>query len=281
MTPAPTPPLRIMAAALSRGGHELWRGLDLELQPGELVAVLGPSGAGKTTLLRAILGLERLTAGTVEALGERVHSAGNRRIGYIPQQRPLPRHTAMRGRDLVRLGVDGHRFGLPLPRRGDRDRVQTLIDAVGASAFADRPVGLLSGGEQQRLRVGQALADEPGLLLCDEPLTSLDLANQRDVVDLIDRYRVASGAGVLLVTHDINPVLEKVDRILYLTGGRFTLGSPDEVLTSATLSALYDTPVHVARVGGRLVVVGAPDSDADHHHHGDDAPAPAATGAAP
>jgi len=270
-----------MAAALSRGGHELWRGLDLELQPGELVAVLGPSGAGKTTLLRAILGLERLTAGTVEALGERVHRAGNRRIGYIPQQRPLPRHTAMRGRDLVRLGVDGHRFGLPLPRRGDRDRVQTLIDAVGASAFADRPVGLLSGGEQQRLRVGQALADEPGLLLCDEPLTSLDLANQRDVVDLIDRYRVASGAGVLLVTHDINPVLEKVDRILYLTGGRFTLGSPDEVLTSATLSALYDTPVHVARVGGRLVVVGAPDSDADHHHHGDDAPAPAATGAAP
>jgi len=281
VTPAPTPPLRIMAAALSRGGHELWRGLDLELQPGELVAVLGPSGAGKTTLLRAILGLERLTAGTVEALGERVHRAGNRRIGYIPQQRPLPRHTAMRGRDLVRLGVDGHRFGLPLPRRGDRDRVQTLIDAVGASAFADRPVGLLSGGEQQRLRVGQALADEPGLLLCDEPLTSLDLANQRDVVDLIDRYRVASGAGVLLVTHDINPVLEKVDRILYLTGGRFTLGSPDEVLTSATLSALYDTPVHVARVGGRLVVVGAPDSDADHHHHGDDAPAPAATGAAP
>jgi len=281
VTPAPTPPLRIMAAALSRGGHELWRGLDLELQPGELVAVLGPSGAGKTTLLRAILGLERLTAGTVEALGERVHRAGNRRIGYIPQQRPLPRHTAMRGRDLVRLGVDGHRFGLPLPRRGDRDRVQTLIDAVGASAFADRPVGLLSGGEQQRLRVGQALADEPGLLLCDEPLTSLDLANQRDVVDLIDRYRVASGAGVLLVTHDINPVLEKVDRILYLTGGRFTLGSPDEVLTSATLSALYDTPVHVARVGGRLVVVGAPDSDADHHHHGDDAPAPTATGVAP
>ncbi len=275
MTPASPLPLRIMAAALSRSGHELWRGLNLELQPGELVAVLGPSGAGKTTLLRAVLGLERLSAGSIEALGAPVRRAGNRRIGYIPQQRPLPRHTAMRGRDLVRLGVDGHRFGFPVRRRGDRERVQTLIDAVGATAFADRPVGLLSGGEQQRLRVGQALADEPGLLLCDEPLTSLDLANQRDVIDLIDRYRTASGAGVLLVTHDINPVLEKVDRILYLTGGRFTLGSPDEVLTSETLTALYGTPVHVARVGGRLVVVGAPDSDADHHHHGDAVAAPA------
>ncbi len=262
-------PLRIVAAALSRGGHELWRGLDLELQPGELVAVLGPSGAGKTTLLRAILGLERLSGGSIEALGERVHRAGNRRIGYIPQQRPLPRHTSMRGRDLVRLGVDGHRFGFPLVRRGDRERVQSLIEAVGAAAFADRPVGLLSGGEQQRLRVGQALADDPGLLLCDEPLTSLDLANQRDVIDLIDRYRRDSGAGVLLVTHDINPVLDQVDRILYLARGRFTLGRPDDVLTSETLTALYDTPVHVARVGGRLVVVGVPASDAGHHHHGD------------
>lgn len=271
MIPTPTPPLRIQAAALSRGGLELWRGLDLEVAPGELVAVLGPSGAGKTTLLRAILGLERLTAGTIETFGERVQRAGNRRIGYIPQQRPLPRHTAMRGRDLVRLGVDGHRFGLPLSRRADRARVDALIDAVGARAFADRPVGLLSGGEQQRLRVGQALADDPGLLLCDEPLTSLDLANQRDVIDLIDRYRMRSGAGVLLVTHDINPVLEKVDRILYLTGGRFTLGRPDDVLTSETLSGLYGTPVHVARVGGRLVVVGAPDSHAEEHHHGADA----------
>jgi zinc/manganese transport system ATP-binding protein len=229
--------------------------------------VLGPSGSGKTTLLRAILGLENLSEGTITALGRPVRTKGNRRIGYIPQSRPLARDTALRGRDLVALGVDGHRFGFPIPRRGDRARIDELLDAVGAREFADRPVGELSGGEQQRLRAGQALADDPLLLLCDEPLTSLDLANQQDVIGLIDRHRREKDAAVLLVTHDINPVLEQTDRILYLANGRFTLGTPDEVLTSETLSALYGAPVFVLRAGGRLVVVGAPDAEESSHHH--------------
>jgi len=238
MTDAPAPALAIHGAALRRDGRELWAGLDLEVQPGELIAVLGPSGSGKTTLLRAILGLEELSEGSITVLGDEVTARGSRRIGYIPQQRPLPRETALRGRDLVSLGVDGHRFGFPLPRKGDRARVDALIDAVGARDFADRPVGELSGGEQQRLRVGQALADEPRLLLCDEPLTSLDLANQQAVIGLIDRHRRAADAGVLLVTHDINPVLRSVDRILYLAGGRFMLGKPEEVLDSKVLTDL-------------------------------------------
>lgn len=267
----PAPVLSIQGAGLRRGDRALWSGLDLDVAPGELIAVLGPSGSGKTTLLRAILGLEPLSEGTITALGEPVRPgghgrAGNRHIGYLPQARPLPRDTAMRGRDLVSLGVDGHRFGLPITRRADRDRVERLIDAVGARAFADEPVGLLSGGEQQRLRVGQALADDPRLLLCDEPLTSLDLANQQAVVRLIDEHR-RTGAGVLLVTHDINPVLGKVDRILYLANGRFTLGRPKDVLTSPVLTDLYGAPVFVLRAGDRLVVVGAPDAEESHHHH--------------
>jgi zinc/manganese transport system ATP-binding protein len=167
----------------------------------------------------------------------------------------------------VALGVDGHRFGLPFPRRGDHGRVDRLIDAVGAREFADRPVGLLSGGEQQRLRVGQALADEPMLLLCDEPLTSLDLANQQAVVGLIDRHRKSTGAAVLLVTHDINPLLGKVDRILYIANGRFTLGKPGDVLRSDVLTDLYGAHVFVLRAGDRLVVVGAPDAEESHHYH--------------
>jgi zinc/manganese transport system ATP-binding protein len=261
------PLLDIRGAGLRRDGRELWAGLDLDVHAGELVAVLGPSGSGKTTLLRTILGLEPLSSGTIEVFGRPVRRRGNRQIGYLPQSRPLPPETPLRGRDLVALGVDGHRFGLPVPRRGDRARIDELVRAVGADDFANRPVGVLSGGEQQRLRVGQALADDPRLLLCDEPLTSLDLANQQAVVRLIDRHRREKDAAVLLVTHDINPVLAQVDRILYLAHGRFTLGRPDEVLTSEVLTALYGVPVSVLRAGDRLVVVGAPDAEEAHHHH--------------
>jgi zinc/manganese transport system ATP-binding protein len=259
------PVLEIHGAGLHRGDRELWSGLDLAVEPGEFIAVLGPSGSGKTTLLRAILGLQPLSAGSIRVAGAAVHR-GNPRIGYIPQQRPLPPDTSMRARDVVALGVNGTRFGLPIPRRGDRARVDALLEGVGAAHFADRRVGLLSGGEQQRLRVGQALADEPTLLLCDEPLSNLDLANQLGVTEIIDRQRRERGAAVLFVTHDINPILGRVDRILYIAGGRFVLGTPDEVLQSRVLTDLYGTPVFVLRAGDRLVVVGVPDAEPHHAH---------------
>ena len=264
------PVLEIRGAGLRRGDRELWSGLDLTVEPGEFIAVLGPSGSGKTTLMRAILGLQPLSEGAIRVAGGPVRS-GNPRIGYIPQQRPLPPETSMRARDVVALGVNGTRFGLPIPRRGDRERVDRLLADVGATAFADRRVGLLSGGEQQRLRVGQALADAPDLLLCDEPLSNLDLANQVGVTEIIDRQRKERDAAVMFVTHDINPILGRVDRILYIAGGRFVLGTPDEVLQSRVLTDLYGTPVFVLRAGDRLVVVGVPDAEPHHHDDEDDA----------
>ncbi|WP_164234585.1 metal ABC transporter ATP-binding protein [Microbacterium hydrocarbonoxydans] len=265
---ATAPVLEISGAALQRGDRELWSGLDLTVQPGEFLAVLGPSGSGKTTLLRSILGLQPLSSGSIRVAGEPVRR-GNPRIGYIPQQRAIPADTSMRARDLVALGVQGSRFGLPIPHRGDRAKVDRLLESVGAAHYAERRVGLLSGGEQQRLRVGQALADEPSLLLCDEPLSNLDLANQHAVTDIIDRQRRERDAAVLFVTHDINPILGRVDRILYIAGGRFLLGTPDEVLQTRVLTELYGTPVFVLRAGDRLVVVGVPDAE-PHHVHDDD-----------
>ena len=161
---------------------------------------------------------------------------GHRRIGYIPQQRLMESGTPLRARDMIAQGVTGHRWGIRPERKAERERIDRIIDEVGATAFADAPVAELSGGEQQRTRVGQAIAADPALLLCDEPLISLDLRHQRGVTELIDRQRRQQGAAVLFVTHDVNPILDVVDRVLYIAGGRFRIGSPDEILRADVLS---------------------------------------------
>lgn len=254
--------LSLRNASLGFGGRELWGGLDLEVEPGEFLAVLGPNGTGKTSLLKAILGQEQLTAGSIEFLGEPTHR-GDRRIGYIPQQKLIEGGTPLRARDLVALGLNGQRWGLPVSSRAERARVDELLEAVAATAYANAPIATLSGGEQQRVRVGQSIAADPALLLCDEPLLSLDLAHQRGVSELIDEQRRRSNAAVIFVTHDVNPILGMLDRVLYLARGAFRIGTPDEVLTSEVLSDLYGTPVDVFRSRGRVVVVG---SD-EHEHH--------------
>jgi zinc/manganese transport system ATP-binding protein len=268
------PLLTLRGAELALGGRVLWSGVDLDVAPGEFVAVLGANGSGKTSLLKTILGEHRLSAGSAAFLGEPLRH-GDRRIGYVPQQRLADEGTPLRGRDLVGLGLDGHRWGTGWPSRARRRRIDGVLDAVGASHYARVPVASHSGGEQQRLRLGQALAGDPRLLLCDEPLLSLDLRAQGVVSELIDRSRRARGFGVLFVTHDVNPVLGMVDRVLYLAGRRFRVGTPDEVLRSDVLSELYDAPVDVVRARGRVIIVGAPDQTHAHEHehdHGTDLP---------
>jgi zinc/manganese transport system ATP-binding protein len=147
--------------------------------------------------------------------------------------------------------------------------VKAIIKEVGAESYADAPIGLLSGGEQQRLRIAQALVGGPQVLLCDEPLLSLDLSHQQAVTQLMDERRRATGMAVVFVTHEINPILPMVDRVLYLVGGRWAIGKPDDVLTTEKLSDLYGTPVDVLRVRGRVVVVGSNEAalEAGGHHH--------------
>ena len=270
-----TPVLSLHAATLSFGDRELWRNLNLEVQPGEFLAVLGPNGTGKTSLLKTILGQQKLSSGTIEFLGQPV-GHGSRRIGYIPQQKLIEPGTPLRARDLVAFGLNGHRWGLPINSKVTRARVDEILRSVGATEYADVPVALLSGGEQQRVRVGQSIAGSPQLLLCDEPLISLDLHHQRQVSELIDERRRALQTAVVFVTHDVNPILGMVDRVLYLAGGHFRVGTPDEVLRSEVLSYMYNTPVEVIRSRGRVVVLGAPEGYGAHDHleHHVSTPAP-------
>jgi zinc/manganese transport system ATP-binding protein len=265
--------IELRGAAVRLGPRPLWSGLDLEVGRGEFLAVLGPNGTGKTTLLKVLLGLVPLSEGTVRVDGT-APRRGNPSVGYVPQQHSFDHDLPVRGRDLVRFGADGHRWGPPL-RRGRRaavrQRVDAALEAVGASAFADAPMGLLSGGEQQRLRIAQALLGEPRVLLCDEPLLALDLASQQAVTHLIDERRRSAGTPVIFVTHDVNPVLPYVDRILYFVRGRFAIGTPAEILTSERLSALYGIEVDVLRVRGRYLVVSTedelPTEPGGHAHH--------------
>ncbi len=263
--PATAPALSLRGARVSFGERTLWDGLDLDVTPGEFVAVLGPNGSGKTTLVRVLLGLLPLSAGEVQIAG-RPPRRGSPAIGYVPQQKALDPDLPLRGRDLVGLGLDGHRFGLGLRgRRERRERVDAALAAVDGAASADAPDGRLSAGEQQRLRVAQALVGDPDVLLCDEPLLSLDLSHQRTVTRLVDERRRKADTAVLFVTHEINPVLPLVDRVLYLVDGRFRIGPPEQVMTSEVLSELYRTQVDVLRVRGRLVVVGA-EERGEHCH---------------
>jgi zinc/manganese transport system ATP-binding protein len=270
-----TASVQLRDAALRFGERELWSGLDLDLAPGEFLTVLGPNGSGKTSLLKVLLGLQPLAAGTVSVCGQ-TPRRGSDMVGYVPQQKSFDPGLPLRGRDLVRLGLDGHRWGLPFGRRGDR-RIEEVIEAVGAAAYAGAAIGLLSGGEQQRLRIAQSLLGDPRVLLCDEPLLSLDLKHQQEVASLIDARRRERGTSVVFVTHEVNPVLPITDRVLYLVGGKWAIGTPDEVMTTERLSALYEADIDVLRVRGRVIVVGAPDSahsepGGSHHHHitGDD-----------
>jgi zinc/manganese transport system ATP-binding protein len=270
-TSRPAPVVSVRDAALRFGERDLWKGLSVDLAPGEFLTVLGPNGSGKTSLLKVLLGLQALAAGTVEIVGQRPQR-GSDLVGYIPQQKSFDPALPLRGRDLVRLGLDGHRWGIPWPRRHDRDKVDQVIADVGAQSYADAPVGLMSGGEQQRLRIAQALLGDPQVLLCDEPLLSLDLRHQMDVTELIDDRRRRAGTAVVFVTHEVNPVLPITDRILYLVGGNWAIGTPQEVMTTEQLSELYGAHIDVLHIRGRILVVGAPDSahsepGGSHHHH--------------
>src|SRR5271165_5750897 len=272
---APSTALELRGASVRVGGRTIWADVSVSVAEGEFVALLGANGSGKSTLLKAALGMLKLSAGQISVLG-RPPGTANAQIGYLPQRRAFDAGTRLRGLDIGRLGLDGTRWGVPLPaprwsaagarRRAEADRVEQVIALVGASAYAERPIGDLSGGEQQRLLIAQALVQRPRLLLLDEPLDSLDLPNQAAVVALVAKICRNEGVAVLLVAHDVNPLLPYLDRVVYLANARAVTGTVQEVIDTATLTRLYGVPVEVLKTrDGRLVVVGQPEAPAHHH----------------
>ena len=252
---------------LALGGRTILSCVSLEIGAREFIGVLGPNGAGKTTLLRAVLGLVPPAAGRIEVLG-RPATRGNPSVGYMPQARGAVAGMRLTGWDFVACVVHGHRPGLPVLGRAARLEVGRVLDLVGASELARRPLAALSGGERQRLLLAQALVGRPRLLLLDEPLISLDPHHQHGVVDLARRVQTELGITVLFSAHELNPLLGALDRVLYLGSGQAALGTVDEVITGPVLSRLYGAAIDVVRLNGRIFVMsGSQDMEHDSHRH--------------
>jgi len=252
---------------LTLGGRVVLDNVSLDIGEREFVGVLGANGSGKTTLMRAVLGLLPPERGRITVLGE-APQRGSPRIGYMPQARVTPASARLRGWDYVAVVLDGHRLGLRIPSRAGRLEVDRVLDLVGARSLGQRPLGELSGGERQRLLLAQALIGRPRLLLLDEPLTSLDPSQQTIVVELASTIQRDLGITVLFSSHELNPLLGAMHRVLYLGRGQAALGAVDEVITTPVLSRLYGSEIDVVRLKGRIFVMsGSYDVQRDDHRH--------------
>ncbi|MCI4358304.1 MAG: metal ABC transporter ATP-binding protein [Thermoplasmata archaeon] len=236
--------------------HVVWKDASFTVERGEFIALIGPNGAGKTTLFRLLLGLQRPRAGTLTVFGVRPER-GNPRIGYVPQRHTIDNETNVESETLVRLGGSGARWGPGFSWRAEREAAAVALRAVGATELAHRPLGALSGGELQRIFLAEALIGNPEMLLLDEPLSNLDLRRSRELVELVHGLVQSRHVTTLLVAHDINPLIECLDKVIYVANGHVATGRPDEVLTSEGLSALYGVSVEVLHDSrNNIVIVG-------------------------
>lgn len=261
------PVLEVDRVSVELGGRHILNDVSFQLHAGQLTGLIGSNGSGKTTLFRVVLGLQRPRSGVVRLAGRQRSARSGRAIGYVPQKFLLDPEAPLRARDLVALGLDGHRLGFPLPSRRRRELVEEMLDAVSASSFADARVGSLSGGEQQRVLIAHALISQPRLILLDEPLANLDLPSGQEVVNLLAKIAAERRVAVLISAHEMNPLLPVMDRIVYLAAGRAASGSTDEVVRADVLSRLYRRHVDVLHVHGRVLVVAGAGEPSDLAGH--------------
>ena len=259
--------IELRNVSLTLGGRIVLANISLDIPFGAFVGVLGPNGAGKTTLMRAILGLVAPSGGALHVFGQPA-TRGNSAIGYMPQVGGTISGLRLSGWDFVASGATGHRLGLPIPNKTERADIGRVLALVGAVELASRPLAEMSGGERQRLLLAQALLGRPQLLLLDEPLISLDPHRQQEVVALVKTLQIDLGITVLFSAHELNPLLNAIDQVLYLGRGHAALGTVDDVITGPVLSRLYGADIDVVRLQGRIFVMsGSHDVERDEHRH--------------
>ena len=224
------------------------RGVSLRVKSEEFVGIIGPNGAGKTTLLTIVNGLGKLLHGRVSVLGYYI-APGNghslrKKVGYVAQVQNIDPRMPMNVREVVMIGRYGLLGLLRRPSRHDWEIVDEMLELVDMSHLARRPIGHLSGGEQQRVAIARCLAQEPELFLLDEPTASLDWKAQSGILELVKQIHDSRHLTTLFVTHDLSCLPVACDRVVLMKEGFiWGEGSPDELLTDANLSQLYDMPI--------------------------------------
>lgn len=224
------------------------RGVSLRVHSGEFLGIIGPNGAGKTTILTIINGLGKLRHGSVRVLGHYL-TPGNghslrKRVGYVPQVQNIDPRMPMTVREVVMIGRYGVLGLLRRPGRHDWKIVDEMLELVDMNHLAHRPIGHLSGGEQQRVAIARCLAQEPELFLLDEPTASLDWRAKTDILELVKLIHNSRRLTTLFVTHDLSSLPVACGRVILMKAGLiWGEGTPEEILTDVNLSRLYDIPV--------------------------------------
>ena len=259
--------LRFDDVTIRLGRRDILSAASFVVEDREFIGMLGPNGSGKTTLMRAALGLVPVASGAVAILDKPV-TRGNSAIGYMPQNRGAITGSRLTGWDLVASAALGGRFGLVRLDKAIRREIDWALDQVAARDLARRSIGELSGGERQKVLLSQALLGRPRLLLLDEPLISLDPAHQKNVVETARRLCDDLKVAVLFSAHELNPIVNAIDRVLYLGGGSAVIGPVDKVVTGPVLSQLYGSDIEVVHIKDRyFVMAGDVDVEREPHRH--------------
>jgi zinc/manganese transport system ATP-binding protein len=238
------PALSFDDVSVVRDGRLIWSEGTFDVPAGGIFAVIGSSGSGKTTLLHAVLGTIPIASGEIRVLG-RPPRAATGSIGYVPQNYAAAAGNAIRACDAVLLGLTGNRWGFGRATAEQRQRVAEILAAVDGTEFSRRRLSQLSGGQRQRVAIAEALVAQPQLLILDEPLTALDIRNQRDIVQLLAKIKDDLGVTIVVVAHDLNPLLGVLDGAIYLLDGHAHFDTMDEVVDESLLSHLYGTSIQV------------------------------------
>ena len=226
------------------------RGVSLKVESGEFVGIIGPNGAGKTTLLTIVNGLGKLLNGRVWVLGDYLTSGNShslrKKVGYVAQVENIDPRMPMNVREVVMIGRYGVLGLIRRPGRHDWELVDEMLELVGMTHLALRPIGHLSGGEQQRVAIARCLAQEPELFLLDEPTASLDWKAQTEILELVKEIHDSRRLTTLFVTHDLDALPHTCDRVVLMKDGLIVDdGPPNQLISTDSLSRLYSMPAPV------------------------------------